>query len=233
MGRDTNPFAPFTKLLDEVGADEAAEAALRFPFSPLALAGGRGRSGTASPEEGTKRAVKQLYAVLVGLDSESPVDTWKQLFDTAVFDASSFTFEKFTGVATTTYRIWFHSLAQLLVESFTLQIIHDELVVADHRRTTETGRWLWRLPQADREQLLLRCTDLDDEVVRDMQTARRNRDELLYDFGSWGDIEAGDSVAKARLHLEVLRALESRVTEGTVFSYFPDGAEAAESADGD
>jgi hypothetical protein len=228
MGRDTNPFAPFTNLLDEMGATEAAEAVTMFPLSPFAIARPGESGGTSSPEEGTKRAIRQLYGVLLGLDSDSPVDTWKQLFDTALFDAPSFTVEQFTGVTTTTYRIWFHSLSQLLVESFTLQIVHTELVVDDHKRTTETGRWLWRLPQGDREHLLKRCTDLDDEVVEEMQTTRQYRDELLYDFGSWSDIEPGDAISKARQHLAVLRALESYVTDDTAFQYVPDGMEQLE-----
>lgn len=229
--RSGNPFKPFTDLIEGLNPADSDRSPMLFPLSPFAIFGGRGRSGTASPEEGTKRAVRQLYAVLAGLSSDSPKDAWRQLLDTAVFDAPGFTLEKLTGVTATTYRIWFHSLAQLLVESFTLQIVHEELVVDEHRRTTETGRWLWRLPQADREQLLRRCTGVEDDVVDEMQAARRHRDELLYDFGSWGDIDAGASLADARQHLRVLTALEGYVAEGTVFSYFPDGLEKIDSAD--
>jgi hypothetical protein len=226
--RSSNPLKPFTDLIEGLNPTDSDASPAMFPLSPFAIFGGQERQGTASPEEGTKRAVRQLYAVLAGLSSDSPQDAWKQLLDTAVFDAPGFTVEKLTGVTATTYRIWFHSLAQLLVESFTLQIVHEELVVEDHRRTTETGRWLWRLPQADREQLLRRCTGVDDEIVDEMQAARRHRDELLYDFGSWGDIDAGASLADARQHLRVLTALEDYVTDGTVFSYFPSGADALE-----
>lgn len=222
MGEDINPFTPFAKLLAGFVPGDETDAPVPFPLSPVAVLGRRG-GGTASPEEGTKRAVRQLYAVLLGLSSDSPESTWRQLLDTAVFDAPSFTVEKFTGVTATTYRIWFHTLAQMLVESYTLRIIHDELVVDDHERTTETGRWLWRLPQSDREQLLLRCTDVDDETVEQMQIARRHRDELLYDFGAWGDIDAGEGLADARQHLAVLTALDARATEGSVFPFFPDG----------
>lgn len=224
MGDDNNPFRPLTNLLGEFGPGQRKNPAAMFPLSPFALAG-VSDGGTASPEEGTKRAVRQLFAVLAGISGGQSIDSWQQLLDTAIFDAPGFSIEKFTGFAATTYRIWFHSLSQMLVESFTLQIIHEELVVDDHKRTTKTGRWLWRLPQADREQLLLRCTDVDDQLVEEMQTARRARDELLYDFGTWGDIEARNSLDDARQHLAVLTALEAYVTDGSVFSYFPEGVE--------
>ncbi|MFD1586074.1 hypothetical protein ACFR9U_03700 [Halorientalis brevis] len=224
MGNDTTPLTPLLTLLEGFTPGDEADAAAMFPLSPVALL--RGRSGgTASPEEGTKRAVRQLYAVLLGLSSDSPVDTWQQLLDTAVFDAPWFTIEKFTGVTATTYRVWFHTLAQMLVESYSLRIIHDELVVDGHKRTTDTGRWLWRLPQSDREQLLKRCTDVDDETVEQMQIARRHRDELLYDFGTWGEIDAGEGLAEARQHLQVLTALDARATDGSVFPFFPDGVD--------
>ena len=218
MGNDNNPLAPFTNLFEAFDTGSDVLTAMG-PLSPLSLAGG---GGTASPEEGTKRAIRQLYAVLVGLD-EGSMDTWKQLFDTATFDGP-FSLEAFTGVAETTYRVWFHGLAQLLVESFTLRIVHEELVADGHRHTTETGRWLWRMPQADREQLLLRCTDVDDDLVSEMQEARRHRDELLYDFGSWGEADAKSTLADARQHLEVLTALERQAVEGSVFTYFPSDA---------
>ncbi|MFB6178642.1 MAG: hypothetical protein ABEI77_02825 [Halorientalis sp.] len=224
MGRDTNPFTPFTKLIEGFAPTDKTEAAAMFPLSPFALFAGQ-QEGTASPEEGTKRAVRQLYAVLVGFSDDSPVDVWKQLLDTAMFDAPAFGIEKLTGVTATTYRVWFHTLAQMLVESYTLRIIHDDLVVDEHRRTTETGRWLWRLPQSDREQLLKRCTDVDDETVEQMQIARRHRDELLYDFGSWGEIDAGKGLSEARQHLQVLTVLDARATDGSVFPFFPNGIE--------
>ncbi|WP_136717711.1 hypothetical protein [Halorientalis salina] len=225
MGNDTNPFSPLMKLLDGFDPTDTAEAAALFPLSPFTLMQGRS-GGTASPEEGTKRAVRQLYAVLVGLSDDDPMDTWQQLLDTAVFDGPSFTLEKLTGVTATTYRIWFHTLAQMLVESYTFRIIHEDLVVGEHKQTTDTGRWLWRLPQADREQLLRRCTDVDDETVDQMGIARRHRDELLYDFGSWGDIDTQQGLSDARQHLEVLTALDDRATDGSVFPFFPDGVDA-------
>jgi len=221
--RDPNPLSPFTNLIEGLSPGDGDPNRM-FPLSPAAIFGGGG-GGTASPEEGTKRAVRQLFAVLAGLSDDSPEDAWQQLLDTAIFDAPGFTVEKLTGVTTTTYRIWFHSLAQLLVESFTLRLIHEELVVAEHAHTTETGRWLWRLPQADREQLLKRCTDLDSEVVDEMQAARRHRDELLYDFGSWDEIDAESAFADARQHVDVLTALEGYATDGTAFTYVPDGIE--------
>jgi hypothetical protein len=80
------------------------------------------------------------------------------------------------------------------------------------------------MPQADREQLLLRCTEVDDDLVFEMQEARRHRDELLYNFGSWGEADAKSTLADARQHLEVLTALERQAVEGSVFAYFPSDA---------
>jgi hypothetical protein len=127
----------------------------------------------------------------------------------------------------TTYRVWFYSLAQILVESYTLRLVHDELVVDDHRRTTATQQWLWSLSQANREELLRRCTAVDDDLVDEMEAARTRRNELLYDFGSWGETDVQDSLTDAQRYLRVLTALDDLVTDGTGFSYFLQRADSA------
>lgn len=122
----------------------------------------------------------------------------------------------------------------MLVESYTLRLVHDELVTEAHRQSTRTQKWLWGLPQSDREQLLLRCTDVPDDLVEEMQMLRRQRNELLYTFGSWDDVEFDESLDDARRVLEVLTALDDRVTDDSPFSYLPeesDGDDATEQAE--
>jgi hypothetical protein len=133
--------------------------------------------------------------------------------------------DQFAGAVVSTYSVWLHSLSQLLVESYSIRILHDELVAEDYRHSTATQRWLWGLSQADREELLRRCTGLDADVVDEMQATRKRRNELLYTFGSWGDGEFENPLEDGRRYLRVLTALDERVTEGTGFSFFPHDAE--------
>jgi hypothetical protein len=149
-------------------------------------------------------------------------DAWTRYLDAFDVDSAAFGPEELTAATLRTYRIWFFSLTQLLVESYTLRLVHDELVVEDHRKATGTQEWLWGLTQSDREQLLKRCTDVSDDLIEEMETLRRRRDELLYTFGGWDDVTVDDSLADAKLSLEVLTALDDRVTAGTPFSYLPE-----------
>ncbi len=226
MTDDSNPFRSFQQLFEQfrtTGSDSIP--GLGWPLSPVPIPSGG--AGAVSPEKSTKQAVKQLYSALAALSESESVgsagNAWGQYLDALEFDTTAFGPEQLTAATLRTYRIWFFSLTQVLVESYTLRLIHDELVVEDHRRQTGTQKWLWGLPQSDREQLLERCTDVPDDLTAEMETLRHRRDELLYTFGGWDDVEFNDSLEELRSTLEVLTALDDRVTEGSPFSYFPEG----------
>jgi hypothetical protein len=223
---DTNdPFAQFRRLFEQFGTDsQDVPPALVFPLSPFPTPGVG--SGGLSPEDSTKRTIRQLYTALAGVTGNDAgrqiTDIWQQYADFFDLDASgTSSTDQIAGAAMTTYRVWFYSLAQMLVEGYTLRLVHDELVVDAHRGTTGTQQWLWTIPQSDREQLLRRCTTVDDELVDEMETARRRRDELLYTFGNWTDAAIDNSLEDAQRYLRVLTGLDDLVTDGTGFSYFP------------
>jgi len=236
MTDDSDPFAPFRRFVEQFdpSANPPAVPGLGGPLSPMAMFRG---GETLSPEDSTKQTVRQLYGTLDAFDSaESSADVWSQYLDAAGLDPSAFGPEQVSAAAVRTYRIWFYSLTQLLVETYTLRLVQDELVVAAHSNSTRTQEWLWGLPQSDREQLLLRCTDVDDDLVTEMQELRQHRDRLLYSFGDWESIEFDESLADARRALDVLTALDDLVTEGSPFSFVPDGqgdSEGSEEADSD
>jgi len=246
MADDNDPFERFRQFYEQfdTGGSSGVPPALGFPLSPFPMPGVG--TGSLSPEDSTKRTVRQLYTALSGLsgakgqEGGTMVDAWQRYADLFGLDTSlSGAPEQVSAVAMTTYRVWFYSLAQILVESYTLRLVHDELVVDDHRRTAGTQQWLWGLSQANREELLRRCTDVDDDLVDEMEAARKRRNELLYDFGSWGETDVQDSLADAQRYLSVLTALDDLVSDGRGFSYFPQRADSAsderepEQADGD
>lgn len=233
MADDPNLFRQFFEQFDTLGSAESLPGA-GFPLSPVPIPGSD-PSGM-SPEDSTKRAIRQLYGTLETLSGGgAQQDLYQQYVDAFGIDASAFGPEQFTAATVRTYRIWFYSLAQLLVESYSLRLIHDRLVVEGHRQSTRTQEWLWGLPQSDREQLLSRCTDVGDDLVDEMQTFRKRRDELLYTFGGWDSVEFDESLDDARQALNVLTALDDLATEGSPFSFVSDGDDAGttENEDGE
>lgn len=236
MTDDSNPFQSFQQLFEQFGTTGSDSIpGLGWPLSPVPIPSGG--VGTASPEESTKQAVKQLYSALAALSENESVasagDAWSQYLDAFEFDTTAFGPEQLTAATLRTYRVWFFSLTQVLVESYTLRLVHDELVVENHRQKTGTQKWLWGLPQSDREQLLERCTDVPDDLIAEMETLRHRRNELLYTFGGWDDVDFDDSVEELRRTLEVLTALDDRVTDGSPFSYFPKDAGAGDAGSAD
>jgi hypothetical protein len=236
MTDDSDPFRSFRQLFEQFDmTDSASIPGVGWPLSPVPIPGDS--VVATSPEASTKQAVKQLYSALAALSESESVaatgDAWSQYLDAFEFDTTAFGPEQLAAATLRTYRIWFFSLTQVLVESYTLRLVHDELVVETHRQKTGTQKWLWGLPQSDREQLLERCTDVPGDLVAEMRTLRHRRDKLLYTFGGWDDVEFDDSLEELRSTLEVLTALDDRVTDGSPFSYFPKNTETgdADSAD--
>ncbi|WP_302080716.1 hypothetical protein [Salinibaculum rarum] len=234
MSDNSDPFQPFRQLFDQFESTGSnSMPGLGWPLSPVPIP--TGDTAPMSPEESTKRAVKQLYSALAALsETESMTATggaWKQYLDAFDLEATSFGPEQLTAATLRTYRVWFFSLTQVLVESYTLRLVQDELVVEDHRQRTGTQKWLWALPQSDREQLLKRCTDVPDDLVAEMKALRQRRDELFYTFGGWDEVTVDDSLDDLRRSLAVLTALDDRVSEGTPFSYLPDGSSGEASID--
>jgi len=235
MTEDSDPFAPIRRFVEQFdpSGTTAPVPGMGGPLSPMAMLGG----GDLSPEGSTKQAVRQLYGALDAFSgAETSTDVWQQYLDAAGLDRSAFGPEQLSAAAVRTYRIWFYSLTQLLVETYSLRLVHEELVVDAHSNSTRTQEWLWGLPQADREQLLLRCTDVDDDLVEEMQSLRKHRDRLLYSFGDWDSIEFDESLADARRALDVLTALDALVTDGSAFAFLPDDnvdGELTEDVEGD
>jgi hypothetical protein len=225
MTDNSDLFGPFKQFLDQFDTSgPGSMPGMGWPLSPMPVPGAD--SGPLSPEARTKQTIKQLYSTLTALSGNDSMansgDAWRRYLEAFDLDSAAFGAEELTAATLRTYRIWFFSLTQLVAESYTLRLVHDELVVPDHRKKTGTQEWLWGLAQSDREQLLKRCTDVPEDLIEEMETLRRRRDKLLYTFGGWDDVTVDDSLADARRSLEVLTALDDRVSSGTPFSYLPD-----------
>lgn len=202
--------------------DQFDPTGVNWPLSPVPVPG-VGTGEATSPEETTKLAVKQLYTALDAFSGNESSNLWEEYMDALGGTAGSFGPEQVAAATVRTYRIWFFSLTQMLVESYTIRLVHDRLVVADHRGGGRTQEWLWGLPQSDREQLLKRCTATSDDLVDEMATLRKRRDGLLYTFGGLNDVEFEESLEDARRALDVLTALDDLVSDDSAFSYVPDG----------
>jgi len=228
-----DPFQIFNQMLKQFNSSEmmfdpSEFAMLGWPMTPLPIQGMPGLGSEMSPEAGTKRAVTQLYNAIESLDAMmfeggSLPDGWDQAL--AGFTPDQFipqdSPERVGALMLGTYQVWLYSLSQLLVESYTIRILYDELVVADHRNEIGTYEWLLTLSQPDREQLLRRCTDTDDELIDDMEGARVKRNELLYNFGGWEELALEDPVGDAYQYLQVLQQLDAIVAEGTGYVFIP------------
>jgi hypothetical protein len=226
MTDEDDPFAPFRSLF-EAGREQGELAGMGVPVVPAP-------GGEPSPDQSTRAAVRNLYAIIEGASTSespgSPAEFWQRYLDAVGVD-TGVSPAQFGSAALATYRVWLLNLSQLLVEGYTVRLLTEELVAEDHRSRTGTQEWLWRLPQADREQLLLRCLDLDEELVADMRNLRERRNELLYDMGAWTDTEIGKSLEEGRDALRVLDRLDDHVTGGSGFQFLPSGGEDRETDD--
>lgn len=228
MTKQDDPFEPFRRLFQQFGdAGSAFDSGpgVGWPLSPVPVPGTTTPAALGSPEATTKHAVRQLYGSMDALSGSSGgADVWNQYLD--AFDVSvATTPEQFADTVVSTYSIWFQSLAQLLVENYSIRILHDELVAEEFRKTTSTQRWLWELSQGDREELLERCVGLERDLVAEMRTARERRNELLYTFGSWDEADFEAPLEDGRRYLRILTALDDRMADGPGFSFFPGNAD--------
>lgn len=232
---DEDPFELFRQTVKQFNPsrapfDPSEFGALGWPMTPLPAGGFAGTDDVFTPEAGTKRAVTQLFSAIEELDDvpmgadAAPTDIWEQYLETFSMDGftPSDTPERFGAMMLGTYQVWLYSLSQLLVESYTMQLVTKELVVDDHENSLRTQEWLWELSQPDREQLLMRCTDVDDGLIEEMQDVRTRRNELLYDLGSWDRVALEDPVGDARRYLHVLNELDDLVNGENGFSYLPE-----------
>lgn len=223
-----DPFAPFKQFMESFGSQGIGS--LGMPMSAVPGMGmGMGQmSAPMSPEAGTQASLKQLYSAIEELSRGSgttPANFWQQYQDVFDMDASAWSPDRFWSYAMTTNQIWFHSLSQLLVEAYTLRLIHDELISDAYRHSTGTQEWLWTLSQPDREELLLRTLDIDEELVEEMRQARERRNELLYDIGSWGDLDFDTPMEDAQRYMRILDRLDELVADTAGFDYLPSEGE--------
>lgn len=233
-----DPFELFRRTVAEVNAasggfDPAEFGALGWAMTPFPPQGVAGVDDLPTPETGTKHAVTQLFSAIEELDGRKfdgdsdLLSLWQDVIDVEGSGSMATAFSReFGRTLLGSYVVWMNSLSQLLVESYSVRIIAAELVVDEHRHSTPTESWLWQLSQSDREELLRRCTDLDDDVVADMEDARERRNELLLAFGRWDDHAIENPVEDARRYLRILNALEKRLVEDDPFEFFPAGASA-------
>ncbi len=239
MPDNDDPFAPFKQFMEQFGSqDTSGFGSLGMPMTAFPGMGinQMGMGGPMSPEAGTQASLKQLYTAieeLSGGGGATPTNVWQQYQDAFDLDASAWSPDRLWSYAMTTNQIWFHSLSQLLVEAYTLRLIHDELISDPYRHSTGTQEWLWTLSQPDREQLLLRSLDIDEELIEEMRTARERRNELLYDIGSWSDLDFESPVEDAQRYMRILDRLDDLTADTPGFDYLPGTAaedeEAAES----
>lgn len=226
MTDNDNPFAPFERFMEQFGAQGTSGlGSFDVPMMPFQGIGLGQASGPLSPEAGTRQTVRQLYTAieeLTGSSGSSPTTLWQQYQDLFNLDASAWSPDRFWSYAMTTNQIWLHSLSQLLVEAYTLRLIHDTLITDDYRHRTGTQKWLWTLSQSNREELLLRSAGVDEELVEAMRTARERRNELLYDVGSWSEVDFETPLEDAQRYMRILDALDDLVNDGVGFQYLPD-----------
>ena len=231
---DEDPFELFKRTIAQFDSQSAAFDPGQFgtfgwPMTPFPPGGLQGTEELFSPETGTKRAIRQLYRAIEQLDDQSfstgsVPEMWEQYLDSFSIDGGSGSDrpEQLVGMMIGTYQLWLYSLSQLLIESYTMALVHDKLVIDEHQGPIRTQEWLWELPQPDREQFLMRCTDVDDDLVEQMQAIRSRRNELLYDLGRWEEITLDDPVGEARRYLHVLSRLDDLVSEDAGFDFRPD-----------
>lgn len=231
-----DPFAPFKQFMETFGSqDTSGIGSLGMPMSavPGMGMGMSQMSAPMSPEAGTQASLKQLYSAIEELSGGSgttPANFWQQYQDVFDMDASAWSPDRFWSYAMTTNQIWFHSLSQLLVEAYTLRLIHEELISDAYRHSTGTQEWLWTLSQPDREELLLRTLDIDEELVEEMRQARDRRNELLYDIGSWGDLDFDTPMEDAQRYMRILDKLDELVSDTPGFDYLPSDAQEEDGA---
>lgn len=213
-----------------------------WPMVPFPAAGMAGGEDALSPAAGTKTAVRQLYRTLEelaahGVDAESlsgagagfpgagGTDLWAAYREAmglgGAGEGEAAEGPELGSMLVGTYLVWLYSLGQLLLESYAMRLVHDELVLEDHRGTSDTLEWLLGQSQAEREALLRRCTGVDDDLVDEMAAVRSRRNDLVYNLGRWDAVDLDDPVGDARSFLAVLRALDERATDGQPFSYLP------------
>lgn len=222
-----NPFELLEQALSQVDAsadafDPAAFGTGGWPMNPL-LPPGFEDGTVPTPTVGSKQAIRSLYTAIQAIDdgviAGSPDLQNTLLGLLGVENGHAPGGEEFESFLLGSYVLWLHSMGQLLVESYSVAILAQDLVTDAHRGTPETQQWLWQLSQADREQLLKRCTDLEDGVTDEMTTARRQRNELLTSLGQWEGVDHETPVADARRYLEILDALDDRVPQTGSFDF--------------
>jgi hypothetical protein len=199
-----DPFETFRRAVAGMGTggfDPTTFGAMGWPMTPWPTGEGVG------PAASTKQALRQLFRAIETL-GEGDVPGPAEGFDPGRFGVD--TAREFVDTLLGTYSLWFQGLSQLLVESYTVRLLYETLVV-DGERTVDSQAWLWGLAQADREQLLRRCTDTDATLVSEMSAARERRNELLFRFGEFDGPET--AVADARRYLAVLSELDGLVNE--------------------
>lgn len=226
-----DPFELFRKTVAQFGSttsgfDPREFGVLGWPMTPFPIPGA-GISEPLSPEAGTKQSITQLYSSMTALDEEEfspetlPMDLWQEFLEMTPAGVPDDAPERVGSMMLGTYLIWFNSLSQLLVESYTIRLLSNDVVVDDHRNTIATEEWLWQLSQPNKEQLLLRATDVDDELVEEMEAARERRNELLLSFGRWDEVTMEDPMGDAKRYLTVLNGLDDRIGESS-YDFFPD-----------
>lgn len=229
MADQDDPFEPFRRLTEQFTRDAGSPIPMGIP--PVPVSGG----GDESPGQQTKAAVRALYGVIEAASERNqgttPMAAWNQYLDAMGMD-TGVSAEQFGSVAVSTYRIWFVSLAQLLVDAYTVRLLHDELVDEEYRNSTATQEWLWTLPQSDREELLLRCLGTDADLVAEMRTTRNRRDELLYEILAWTETDVEDAFDDARHYVAVLERLDGLVSDGDGFSFQPGKPDASDEVAG-
>lgn len=238
-----DPFEFFKRTMDQFDPDKVVGpdnfGALGWPMTPFRPPGMG--SAPLSPEAGTKHAITQLYTAIEELSDRSlisggqPFDFWQQyathfgIGDYTQAEAS----EQVGRMVLGSYQVWLYSLAQLLVESYTLRLLNNRLINEEYRNKMGTQEWLWELPQSDREEILRRCTDIEGELIDEMEGVRTRRNDLFYNLGRWDQVTKDNPVDEARRTLHVLKQLDSTVSNDEGYQFFPseDGAETKEADD--
>ena len=241
-----DPFEVWRRTMQQWTGGEAPDPTALgptgWPMFPFPNAGVTGGEDALSPAVGTKTAVRQLYRTLDELDAHGvgaggglgagagfPGAGGTDLFS-AYREAMGFGPDdegesgagpQVGSMLVGTYLVWLYSLGQLLLESYAMRLVHDEVVVADHRGTADTLEWLLGQSQAEREELLRRSTDVDDDLIDEMAAIRARRNDLVFNLGRWDAVDVDDPVGDARAFLAVLRALDERATDREPFRYLP------------
>lgn len=111
----------------------------------------------------------------------------------------------------------FLTLAQVVIEDYSVSLLHNKVIDEDYRDSNTTKRKLERqLSQPGREMLLQRTGLVSGDLRSDMQDVRQTRNDLVHNLREMDYFEEVVETAEAvETCAEVIEEFEERYGEGS------------------